>query len=55
MFDCLLLTNLEAVGVISLITAVTEEELSLVIISTAELAQLSSQNIKCTEIAQLSL
>lgn len=43
-------TDLEAVGVVTLITAVTQQELSLVIISPTELTQLSTETNKpqCT-------
>lgn len=39
-------TDLEAVGVVTLITAVTQQELSLVIISPTELTQLSTETNK---------
>lgn len=39
-------TDLEAVGVVTLITAVTQQELSLVIISPTELTQLSMETNK---------
>lgn len=48
-------TDLEAVGVVTLITAVTQQELSLVIISPTELTQLSTETNKpqCTIVPQL--
>lgn len=39
-------TDLEAVGVVTLITAVTQQELSLIIISPTELTQLSMETNK---------
>lgn len=48
-------TDLEAVGVVTLITAVTQQELSLIIISPTELTQLSMETNKpqCTIVPQL--